>query len=100
MWQIVIVTFVIVFLLIISQSPTLRHKIRIFIGDESSSYYNRYIELESQGEILSHSITEINGEFIGYSLNRKQLEKLPKSMKVKNNANSQMVNCSQCHKND
>ena len=34
-WQIVIVSIVIIFLLAVSQSPDIRHKIRKFIGDDS-----------------------------------------------------------------
>ena len=97
-WQIVIVSVVIIFLFIVSQSPKFRIKIRNFIGDDSAIYYHQTFHLPPNDKILTHSLTEVNGEYMGYSLQSMQIKKLPHIDIVKKRINSAMINCSHCHK--
>ncbi len=89
---------VIIFLLILSQSPNLRLNIRNFIGDDSAFYYHQTFHLPPHDKILTHSLTEVNGQYMGYSLESMQIKKLPHIDIVKKSINPAMMNCSHCHK--
>ena len=62
-------------------------------------YYHQTIKLNPHDKILTHTITKINGQYMGYSLQSMQLKSLPSLDIVKKSMNPAMTNCSQCHKN-
>ena len=62
--MILVVSIFIIIFMSVSVSPNIRHKIRQFIGDESSNYYLEIVKIPDEKNvslnILIHSIVKIN----------------------------------------
>ena len=84
----------------VTVSPDFRHKIRQFIGDETSHYYHQTINVPSPDsidiEILMHTIVKVNDNFLGYSKQNNGLIVLD-SKNSDQYLNIYTHNCSSCH---
>ena len=85
----------------VSVSPEFRYKIRQFIGDDTSHYYLKTVNISDPDstslEIVQHTIVKLNNNFIGYSKVMTKLIKLDSKMDLNPYVNSQTQNCSTCH---
>jgi len=85
----------------VSVSPEFRHKIRQFIGDDTSNYYLQAINISDTDstaiEIVTHTIVKVNNSFIGYSKQVNELIILNSEMDLNPYVNLYTQNCSSCH---
>ena len=96
----VISTLIIIFTSV-SVSPEFRHKIRQFIGDDTSHYYLQSINITDTDsisiEIVTHTIVKMNNRFIGHSKQVDGLILIDSKMDLNPYVNSYTQNCSSCH---
>jgi len=96
----VVSTLIIIFMYI-SVSPEFRHKIRQFIGDDTSDYYHQTINLSDSDsiaiEIVTHTIIKVNNSFIGHSKQMNEVIVINSEMDLSPYVNPYTQNCSSCH---
>ena len=67
-----LVSALIIISMSVSVNSEFRHKIRQFIGDDTSKYYLQTINISKRDsteiEILTHTIVKLNNDFIGHRL--------------------------------
>ena len=96
-----VISALIIIFMSVSVSPEFRHKIRQFIGDDTSHYYLQVINISDTDsiaiEILTHTIVKVNNSFIGHSKQVNELIILDSKMDLNPYVNSYTQNCSSCH---
>ncbi|MBC8311358.1 MAG: hypothetical protein H8E72_03570 [Candidatus Marinimicrobia bacterium] len=96
-----VVSALIIVFMWVSVSPEFRHKIRQFIGDDTTKYYLQTISIpdsdSTSTEIVTHTIVKLNNRFIGHSKEVNELIMLESQIDLNRYVNSHTQNCSSCH---
>ena len=96
-----VISVLIIIFMSVSVSPEFRHKIRQFIGDDTSDYYLQTINISDTEsisiEIVTHTIVKVNNSFIGYSKQVNELILIESEIDLYPYVNPYTKNCSSCH---
>lgn len=96
-----LVSALIIISMSVSANSEFRHKIRQFIGDDTSNYYTRTINVPKSDsttiQILRHTIVKINNNFIGHSKQDNELIIINSEIDLSSYVNLYTQNCSSCH---
>ena len=96
-----VISVLIIIFTSVSVSPEFRHKIRQFIGDDTSDYYLQTINISDTDsisiEIVTHTIVKLNNRFIGHSKQADGLIAIDSKMDLNLYVNPYTQNCSSCH---
>ena len=96
-----LVSALIIISMSVSANSEFRHKIRQFIGDDTSNYYTRTINVPKSDsttiQILTHTIVMINNDFIGHSKQDNELIIINSEIDLSSYVNLYTQNCSSCH---
>ena len=96
-----ITSVLIIIFMSVSVSSVFRHKIRQFIGDNTSQYYLQTINISNTDsinvEIITHSIVKLNDHFFGHSKEANGLILIDAEIDLNPYTNRYTKNCSSCH---
>jgi len=96
-----LVSALIIISMSVSVNSEFRHKIRQFIGDDTSKYYLQTINISKSDSteigILTHTIVKLNNNFIGHSRHDNKLIIIDSEIDLSSHVNSYTQNCSTCH---
>ena len=98
---IALVSVIIIISMTVSVNSDFRHKIRQFIGDDTSNYYLQTINISTSDstaiEILTHTIVKLNNNFIGHSKYDNKMIVIDSEIDLSSHLNVPTQNCSSCH---
>ena len=96
-----VISVLIIIFMSVSVSPEFRHKIRQFIGDDTSHYYLQVINISDTDsiaiEIVTHTIVKVNNSFIGHSKQMNEVIVINSEMDLSPYVSPYTQNCSSCH---